>query len=310
MRSVFDRARPPWQRRAAVFVVMVFCGGVWGLVPALAKIALRDGGHPFGLTWWQGIGGGTLLLAVLLLRGRRIPLDRAHGVVYVFCGLFGTVLPTLALFFAAAHVSAGVLAMVLAMVPVFSYLLALAVRIDRAEPVRALGVALGLAGVALLVLPGGGSLAAEPWWVLVAALTPLGYAVENVFLAVRSPQGAQASILVCGMALTGGLMMTPVVLATGTWYPISWPLGEAEIAVLAIFCINLMSYVAFLALIFAAGPVLASMSGYFTVLTGVLWGMAIHDESHGLWFWAALATMIAGAALVRERRVERAVGAA
>ncbi|MBT5434370.1 MAG: DMT family transporter [Alphaproteobacteria bacterium] len=309
MPNFFDPARPAWQRRLAILFAMMFCGGIWGTVPALAITAIEDGAHPYGLTWWQGIGAGSILLIYLIVRRKRIPLDLPHIKLYLFCGLFGTVMPTLALFYAAEHVSAGIMAMTMAMVPITAYLISLAIRIDRFEPVRTLGIALGLAGVAMLILPGAQTTITSPIWVLVAVLVPLGYAMENVFLAVRSPRGTDSTVLVCGMVLTGGLIMTPIMLATDTWYPITWPLSHAEMAVLAIFIVNIMSYILFLALIFAAGPVLASMSGYFTVLSGILWGMALHGESHGILFWAALATMLAGMAMVRERQVERTIEA-
>ncbi|MBN33200.1 MAG: hypothetical protein CMM46_00215 [Rhodospirillaceae bacterium] len=309
MLSVFDPSRPAWQRRLAILFMMVFCGGIWGLVPTLAKTAIEDGAHPFGLTWWQGIGAGGVLLIYLTLRSKRLPLDRNHILLYLFCGLFGTIMPTLALFYAAEHISAGIMAMTMAMIPIAAYVISLAVRIDHLELGRSIGIALGLAGVALLVLPGAETSIDGPFWIIIAMLVPLGYAMENVFLAVRSPRGTETTVLVCGMVLTGGLIMTPVMLATGTWYPITWPLSEPELSVIAIFIVNILSYGMFLTLIFAAGPVLASMSGYFTVLTGILWGMALLGESHGLLFWAALATTLAGMALVRERRVERTVEA-
>jgi drug/metabolite transporter (DMT)-like permease len=309
LNGIFDPSRPLWQRRAAIYLTMVFCGGIWGLVPTLAKSALEDGAHPFGLTWWQGIGGGTLLLLVLIVRRKRLPLDRPHVTLYVFCGLVGTIMPTMALFYAAEHVSAGIMAMLMATVPIAAYLFSLILRIDRWQPVRSLGIALGVGAIAMLVLPGSDTSIDDPFWIVIAVLVPLGYAIENVYIAVRSPRGTDATVLVCGMVLTGGLIMTPVMLATGTWYPITWPLSEAELSVLAIFVVNILSYGMFIALIFAAGPVLASMSGYFTVLTGILWGMALLGESHGIWFWVALVTMLTGMAMVRERRVERAVAA-
>jgi drug/metabolite transporter (DMT)-like permease len=309
LRPIFDPSRPLWQRRLAIYLTMVFCGGIWGLVPALAKTATEDGAHPFGLTWWQGIGGGVILLVVLAIRRKRLPLDKTHLQLYVFCGLIGTIMPTLALFYAAEHVSAGIMAMLMATVPIAAYILSLALRIDKFQVMRTLGIALGVVAVALLVLPGSETSITDPLWVLVALLVPLGYAIENVFVAVRSPRGTNATVLVCGMVLTGGLIMTPVMLATGTWYPITWPLSNAELSVLAIFVVNILSYGMFIALIFAAGPVLASMAGYFTVLTGILWGMALLGESHGLWFWVALVTMLAGMAMVRERKVARTVAA-
>ena len=299
--------RERWLRRAWIWAVLMFCGGIWGLVPALAKIAVEDGAHPFGLTWWQGIGGGLLLLTITLLRGKRLPLDRQHLRFYGFCGVFGTILPTVSLFYAAEHVAAGVMAILMSAVPIAAYIFSLAFRIDRLEWTRSLGIALAMAGVALLVIPGGGEGGMSPFWVMVALLIPLGYAAENVFVAIKSPRRTETTTLVCGMVLTGGLIMTPVMLATGTFYPITWPLGSAEQAVIAIIVVNVLSYGAFLLLIYAAGPVFASMSGYATVASGILWGVVFLGESHDLWFWAALATMFAGMALVRERAVERAV---
>lgn len=297
--------RERWLRRAWIWGVMLFCGGIWGLVPTLAKGAIEGGAHPFGLTWWQGIGGGGLLLLVTLLRGKRLPLDQRHLQFYGFCGVVGTIMPTVSLFYAAEHVAAGVMAILMSAVPMAAYLFALVLRIDRIEWARFLGIGLAMVGVLMLVLPGAAGGETSPWWVLVALLVPLGYAAENVFVAIRSPRGTDTTTLVCGMVLTGGLIMTPVMLATGTFYPLSWPFNDAELSILAILVVNILSYAAFLLLIYAAGPVFASMSGYFTVLSGILWGIVFLGESHGGWFWAALATLFAGMALVRERAVSR-----
>jgi drug/metabolite transporter (DMT)-like permease len=80
-------------------------------------------------------------------------------------------------------------------------------------------------------------------------------------------------------------------------------LSDAALSIGAIVVVNVLSYAAFLLLIYAAGPVFASMSGYFTVLSGILWGVVFLGESHGIVFWIALATMFIGMAMVRERAV-------
>jgi drug/metabolite transporter (DMT)-like permease len=307
-------ARPGWReflaRRAWIYFALVFCGGIWGLVPTLAKTAVEDGAHPFGLTWWQAFGGGGLVLLITLVRGKRLPLDRQHLKFYAFCGVVGTIVPTLALFYSAEHVSAGIVAILMAAVAIAAYPLSLALHIDKLQMTRVLGLGLGLAGVAMLVLPGSQIGASDPLWVLIALLIPLGYAAENVFVAVKSPRHTDATTLVAGMLLAGGILITPVMLATGTWYAIDWPFSPAEWSVIAIFVVNVLSYALFLSLIYAAGPVFASMSGYFSVLTGILWGMVLLGENHDGWFWAALASMLAGMALVKERRAEAADGGA
>lgn len=291
----------PQHSTIAVYLALVFCGGIWGLVPTLAKTALASGAHPIGLTWWQAVGGGVMVLLITTLRGRRLPLDRQHLKFYAVCGLVGTVTPTVILFYAAAHVSAGLLAVLMAAVAIMAYPLALAVKIDQLRWLRSTGLGLGLVGVALLVLPGAEAGRNDPRWVLIALLIPLGYAIENVFVAVRSPRQTDTITLVSGMLLMAGVLITPVVIVTDTWYAITWPLDSIEFAVIGIFLINVLSYVTFLWLIYAAGPVFASMSGYSAVLTGILWGMFLLEESHDRWFWIALVCMLIGMALVRER---------
>ena len=151
-------ARTGWRhglrRRLWIYFALVFCGGIWGLVPTLAKSAIADGAHPFGLTWWQAVGGGALVLAISLARGKGLPLDRQHLGFYAFCGVVGTIIPTLVLFYSAPYVAAGIVAILMAAVPIAAYPLSLATGIDRLQGVRVLGLGLGLAGVAMLILPG------------------------------------------------------------------------------------------------------------------------------------------------------------
>ena len=243
------------------------------------------------------------MLLMTLCRGRRLPLDRQHLGFYTFCGLIGTVLPTVLLFYVAAHVAAGVVAILMSAVAIAAYPMSLLLGIDRLQALRALGLGLGLAGVAMLVLPRAGLGSSDPFWVVVALLMPCCYAAENVFVAVRSPRHTETMTLVAGMLLMGAIWITPVVLATNTFYRMDWPLSVTELSVIAIFIINVASYALFLSLIYAAGPVFASMSGYFAVLTGVAWSMLLLGESHGGWIWAALVSMLAGMLLVRDRAV-------
>jgi len=48
--------------RAWLFFCLFLSGGIWGFAPALSRIAMGEGAHPLGLTLWQSIGGGTVML--------------------------------------------------------------------------------------------------------------------------------------------------------------------------------------------------------------------------------------------------------
>ena len=62
----------------------------------------------------------------------------------------------------------------------------------------------------------------------------------------------------------------------------------------------------FIYLIAYAGPVFATQVAYLVTIFGVAWGMVIFDERHSVWIWLSLAVMLAGLALVRPRKHERA----
>ena len=53
-----------WRWRSWLYACLFFSGGLWGITPSLAKIAVAGGGHALGLTLWQAIGGGLTLLVV------------------------------------------------------------------------------------------------------------------------------------------------------------------------------------------------------------------------------------------------------
>jgi drug/metabolite transporter (DMT)-like permease len=285
----------------AVFLLLLG-GGVWGVTFSLAKIAAVGGAHPLGITLWQAVLGATFLFCFILARRRRLPLDRRFLVFYLVCGLLGTAIPSTFFFYAAAHVPAGVLAITIASVPILTFAAALAFRLDRMAVRRVLGILLGLLAVVLMIAPdsGGPEASAAPW-VLVAVLASACYAVENVFIALRRPSGCDAYTLVCGMLLMASLVLVPVVMATDSFVPLSWPLDEVELSIIAMAAINVVAYGLFIYLVTSAGPVFASQMAYVVTLSGIVWGIVIFGEQHSFWIWAALAAMLAGLALVTPR---------
>ncbi len=109
-----------------------------------------------------------------------------------------------------------------------------------------------------------------------------------------------------GMFVAAAVIMTPMVIATGTFVPLAWPWGPAEWAIVGMASIAVVAYSMFLYLIVHAGPVFASQTAYIVTFSGVFWGIAIFDEKHSAWIWASLVVMLAALALVTPRKTERA----
>lgn len=303
--AMSDASGEPGRRRLVIALIMLTGGGVvWGVTFSLAKLVTGAGIDPIGLALLTGALGALILLPYALSRPRGIPLRSAYLETYVVAGLLGTAIPSCILFAAASRMPAGILAIIVSLMPLMTYGLALTLRLERFRARRAAGIGIGLAAVLMIVLPDAGlPERAMVGWVLFALLTPLAYAGENVYIAIRRPADSNPYALLCGMLTAASLILLPVVLASGRWVPLESLDAEIMLLILALSLVNIVGYVTFLELIRGAGVLFAALMGYVVTVSGVLWGVAIFGETHSIWIWAALALLFVGVALVNPRRV-------
>lgn len=288
-----------------IFLILL-AGGSWSLVFSLGKIAGEGSHASMGLAFWQGIGGGIMLLSYAAFRRKRLPLDRRSLGFYLICGIFGTALPTTLIFEIAPVVGAGTLAITMALVPLITYGAAIVLGIDRGATLRVTGLSLGFIAVLLLMLPTAlDESMVGLLWLLFALAIPASYSTENLLLALRGPKGIDAIALVGAFQIAGATLLLPVTLATGTFTWMDGPWGDPEWAALVMLLINAPSYTLFLYILQRTGPVFASQTTYVVTVLGVVWGIVLFGEAHTAWFWGALIVMMAGIALVQERKVER-----
>lgn len=286
----------------ALFALLALLGAGWGLTQPLTKIAVSTGHGHFGLIFWQLVIGAALMAVIALVTGRRLPLGRSALKVYAVIALVGTVLPNTASYQAAVHLPSGVLSILLSLIPMMAFPIALGLGLERFSLRRLAGLALGLGGVALLVLPGA-SLpdAAMVAWVPVAILASLCYAFEGNYVARWGTAGLDPVQVLLGASVTGALMVLPLMLASGHWISPLAPLGAAEWALILSATVHVLVYTAFVWLIGRAGSVFAVQVSYLVTGFGVIWAMLLLDERYAPMIWAAMALMMAGMALVQPR---------
>ena len=285
----------PW----AALLVM---GAAWGLSFSLARIVVGAGGTPFGVTFWQSVVCGVILLGFTLARGRPLPLSRRHLGIYVIVALLGASVPNSLFYFAAPHVQAGVLSITVTLIPIITYALAMALGTEPLSAVRMTGVVCGGLAIVMLVAPESSlpDRAAMPW-VLLACVSAVCYALENIYLARPSLQDIGPVRTACGMNLFAAAIMLPVAIGTDQMFLPSFPLGTREWAVVGLGLINAIAYTTFIMVIGLAGSVFASQTGYVVTLAGVIWGIYLFEETHSAWVWGSVIMMMMGLALVTPR---------
>jgi len=257
------------RRGWALFAVM---GVIWGLPYLLIKIA--DGGVSVPVLVFARVATGTLLLLPVALRGGRLRALRPYLKWLVAFAAVEVILPWLLLSTAEQHLSSSLSGLMIAAVPVIGVGVArLAGDRERLSAARWAGLALGLAGVALLGGGVSGRGAVVP--VLEVLGTALCYAIGPV-IADRKLAGAH-DLAVTAVSLTlATLVYAPA--AALTWphvMPSARVLGA--VAVLAVVC-TALAFVLYFRLIAEVGAVRATVITYINPAVAVVLGATVLGE--------------------------------
>jgi drug/metabolite transporter (DMT)-like permease len=284
------------------YLVLIGLGGAWGFTIPMSRIAVSTGNQAFGLIFWQLFVAVVILGALRLIQGRSLMPPRMGREVYIVIALIGTILPNAFSYRAAAELPAGVMAINIALVPLFALPIALFMGYERLDKLRIFGVVLGAIAIAMLVGPSN-SLpdASKAIFVLVALAAPLFYGLEGNYLTWRGNHGLNPFDVIYGASLVGLVLVLPLALGTGQFMPVWSTFGVAEGALLASSLCHLVAYIGYVWLIGYAGAVFAAQVAYLVTGAGVVWSMVLLGESYSIWVWLAMAVIMVAVTLVQPR---------
>lgn len=283
-------------------VLLVFLGAGWGITIPLSKIAVSTGHRQFGLIFWQLVIGAIFMGVVLMLRRKRLPIGAAQVRVYVIIALVGTVVPNSASFQAIVYLPAGIISILLSLVPMFALPIALGLGVDRFSLPRLFGLLFGAVGVLLIVgpeaaLPSRAMLAFIP----IALVAPLCYGLEGNIVARWGTAGLDPMQVLAGASLIGAVIALPLALASGQWIDPRFAWGAPEWALVVASLIHVVVYAAYVWLVGRAGSVFAAQVSYLVTGFGVFWAILILGESYSGYVWLSVVVIFLGLLLVQPR---------
>lgn len=284
--------------------LLVMISALWGSFYALIKTGTTGGIAPTAYLFWFGLGGGTVLLGIALARRSRLQFGWPYLRYCLMVGLVRFALANVVFYAAQRALPLGVMALVMAMVPIFTHAISLATRLEPVSWLRLAGIGCGFAGVALIVAPRGSLPDAEliPW-VLIGLIAPLLHGIGYVMLSERSrPPAADSLTIGYGTLFAAALWVAPIMLLRGEFHPLWPPFSNAELALLAHTILAGFNFYAIFELIRIAGPTYMSQANSLSVCFGVIFGIVFFAERHTLFVWAAMPLVLAGVILVTMRK--------
>ena len=287
------------EHRLFPYLLILASGGIWGATFSLALIATAGGAHPLGLSAWHVLLTAAIMLFFCLL-GRITLFDFRNLRHYVVLALVGITAPNLFYYYAAPHLSAGILAITVSTVPLFTYAIMLVLRFESVIARRLVGIVLGMIAILLLVIPDQGLNSDDAsFWILLVVLCSVLYAIENVYISRGIPPLIDIRELLFASNVIASLIQFPLAIYLGLDESWTWLVSDAGLAICGIALGSSFAYAMFFYTIKSSGPVFASQCARVTRNwsreTGLLRKSSMPASRHA---WRSLAEALAVRAII------------
>jgi drug/metabolite transporter (DMT)-like permease len=247
---------------------------IWGIPYLFIKIAVVEL-SPVTIAGLRTLLGALVLLPLAARAGAIRPALKAWPYVVAF-GVMEMAVPWVLLGHAEQRVPSGFAGLMLAAVPIVGTLVSWLLGDRHAlTPVRLLGLAVGIAGVAALVsldLAGGAiDVLSVAELLLVAAL----YAIAPAMASRKLAHVPSMGVISCSLAVVAVFYLPATALGLAPGLPSAKVIGS--VLVLALIC-TALAFVLFFQLIAAAGPVRATVITFVNPAVAVALGLVVLGE--------------------------------
>lgn len=287
-------------------VRVLLLGSIWGSSFLWIKVGL-DGLPPLGVALGRCLVGAVTMWVLVAVRRLPLPRDPRLWLHLTAVGFMSCAVPFALFAWAELHVDSGVAGVYNATTPLFTLLVALAVlRSEQATAARVGGLALGMAGVVVVLGPwrGTGTNSLLGQAACLAAAAAYGVAINYVRRYV-SPRGLDTAVQT-GIQLTAASVMLAVAAPFGGGRAVDLTPGVTGAIVVLGALGTGIAYVVFNSLIRDVGATSASLVTFVVPVIAVALGAVALGEPVTWNLFAGAAVVIFGVALA-EGRVRLAV---
>ncbi|MDD9909148.1 MAG: DMT family transporter [Ahrensia sp.] len=304
---------PPSPRRSPVpsprmeaqdWALLVVLSLIWGASFLFARIAVLEV-PPLMLVFWRVALAALALNLFVALSSRLRFGDRRLWLNFAGMGLLNNIIPFSLIFYGQQEIGAGLAAIVNAMTPIWTALIAHASTQDeRLSGNKLIGIVLGFTGVAVLIgsaaLQG---LAASALAQLAVLGATLSYGVASVF--GRRFKSVPPLQTARGQLTASTILMLPIPMIAGA-SAFALPSAQAiwSVVLLAIVC-TALAYLLFFRILSRAGALNISLVTFLVPLSAIALGIVVLGETLHLRHLMGLAIILAGLVAIDGRLLKR-----
>lgn len=277
-------------------------GLVWGLTPALSRMASGLGSNPLGLAIWVNTIAALFCFGIAAYRRRLPRLGWREFLFFLSWAFLAGILQRMTTFVATEHVEASMLSLIVTLQGFITFAFAAMTRMEKASPRRLVGLLVGLVGVGMVILTKSDIASEGEWiWLVFAMVLPLLFAVESLILAGKRPEHIDTFASVGLMMGISAALLFPFAYWNGDLMTLGPEIGRLELLVGLMGIVGASSLLLAFHLIATAGAVFYSQCAYAMTIAGVVWGMLLLNEELSMLAWVAFGIIIVGMYLVEPK---------
>lgn len=291
---------------ADLWLTLGFLSMLWGGSFFFIAIAVKEW-PPFSIVFARVVIAALVLLAVLAVLRPAFRLDRRLVLSVLGMALFNNVVPFSLIAWAQGHIPSGLASILNATTPLFTVALLHVAGAERATPMKAAGVIVGLGGVALMLARDWGKFgAAEIVPQLAMLLATTSYAISGWWGRRLQKDAVPPLVAATGQMLGSTLLLAPLVLLVDRPWTLPVPSTPAAMAVVALGVFSTaLAYILFFRVLVKAGPTNLALVTFLIPVSAILLGTLFLGERLTLAQGFGMATIGLGLALIDGRLIRR-----
>jgi drug/metabolite transporter (DMT)-like permease len=226
--------------------------------------------------------GALILMAIMKLRGERLPTGRRVWAAFFAIGLINNVIPFSLIVWGQQHIASGVASIINASSPLFTVVFAHFLTTDeKMTGAKLAGVVIGLAGVAWMIgFDALQTLGAD----LMAQLSCLGaaiaYALSGIYGRRFRTMGVAPMATATGQVIASSVLLVPVMLVVDRPWTLAMPGMATVAALIGVAALSTaLAYVLYFRILATAGATNLQLVTFLIPVSAILLGVAFLGES-------------------------------
>ena len=279
--------------QTVIWGLLLANGFLIALMLALAKAATSQGMPAITYAFWQTLIAGAVLL--LCAGKRRSLLESRLSRYFLISGLTGIAIPNAIGFYLVTKLGAGFTGIMYALPPVFTFLLAAGMGLEKRSWRKLTGLSIAVVACAWIVLQRHSEISSpNALWFAMGLIIPAMLSIGNVYRSVAWPANVTPMILASGTLLASAATLGLFACLTET--PM-FPNGagfELVGIVVSQGLLTALTYLCAFELQRRSNPVFYSQLGAVAAMFGLLIGVIWFKESYSLTIWLGALLVILG----------------